>query len=385
MTAPNRTRNVAILVETSNGYGRRLLAGIYDHICHRDHWCTFLPEHGRGTPPLEELSGWSGDGIIARIETDEIARAVERLGLPTIDISAARLLPDVPYVETNDVEIARLAAEHFLDGGYESFAFCGDAHFRWSENRRVAFQRELEDRGRRAESFDNASVRHLGIEERQRHLAVWLRSLPKTVAVFAAYDALGRQVIDACHREGIAIPEDIAVLGVDDDELLCSLTTPSLSSVIPDARGAGCLAAALLDRLLDGGHVEAEHLLPPIGIATRESSDWLAVSDPLVAAAVAFIRDHIQEGIRADDVATALGVPRRRLEQSLRHGVRHSLHDVILRIQFQQVEHLLRTSDLKLAAIATRCGFRHSEYMTVAFTKSHGISPSAWRQRYRQA
>ena len=378
-------RNVAVVVETSNAYGRQLLAGIYDHVCERDHWCTFLPEHGRGRPPLAELEAWRGDGIIARIETDEIARVVERLGLPTVDTSAARLLPDLPYVETDDARIARLAADHFIDEGHAAFAFCGDSRFRWSEHRRGHFVAELGRTGRSAHLFDVAAGGRSGGTERHQRLADWLAGLPRPVAVFAAYDALGRQVIDACHRGGLAVPDDVAVLGVDDDELLCALVTPPLSSVITDGRGAGRLAARLLDRLLAGHDVPTEHLVAPVGVAIRRSSDALAVGDPDVAAAVSFIRDNVHEGLKAGDVAAATGQGRRGLEHAFQRRLGRSIHDVIQRVQFRRVEHLLRNSDLKLAVVARRCGFRHAEYMTVAFTKRYGLSPSAWRQRYRPA
>ena len=205
------------------------------------------------------------------------------------------------------------------------------------------------------------------------------------MAVFAAYDVLGRQVIDACHRGNLAVPDEVAVLGVDDDELLCGLATPPLSSVITDGRGGGRRAAQLLDKLLDGETVPVEHLLPPVGVAIRRSSDALAVNDPDVAAAVAFIRDNVQAGLKADDVAAATSQGRRGLEHLFQRRLGRSVHDVIQRVQFQRVEHLLRSSDLKLAVVARRCGFRHAEYMTVAFTKRYGMSPSAWRQTYQPA
>lgn len=382
---PRVRRNVAVVVEASNAYGRQLLAGIYDHVCRRDDWCTFLPEHGRGRPPLEELAAWRGDGLIARIETDEIARAVEDLALPAIDVSAARLLPHVPYVETDDARIARLAVDHFVDEGHATFAFCGDSRFRWSENRRGHFAAALARTDRTAHEFDVAEDGHSGATQRQQRLVEWLAGLPKPVGVFTAYDVLGRQVIDACHRGGLVVPDEVAVLGVDDDELLCGLTTPPLSSVITDGRGAGRRAAELLDRLLDGDTVPMEHLLPPVGVAIRRSSDALAVNDPDVAAAVAFIRDNVQAGLKADDVAAATGQGRRGLEHLFQRRLGRSVHDVIQRVQFQRVEHLLRNTDLKLAVVARRCGFRHAEYMTVAFTKRYGMSPSAWRQTYQPA
>jgi len=372
---------VALLIESSNAYGRGLLAGIYDHATVSEHWVTFLPEHGRGAPPLESLHAWRGDGIIARIENERIAAVVRELGLPTIDTSAARLLPELPYVETDDVAIARLAAEHLCEIGFRHFAFCGDRRFRWSENRRIAFERELAARGHALDVFEMpASARRGGIAAENERLGRWLASLPQPVAVFACYDVLARRVIEACHDLAISVPEQMAVLGVDDDELLCRLTTPPLSSVIPDARGAGRLAAELLDSLLAGRPVSPEHLLPPRGVAVRQSTDVVSVDDPVVVAAAQFIRKNISRGIKVEDVAAASHVSRRKLEQRFVRSLARTPHEEIVRTQWRLVEDLLQNTELKLVAIARRCGFKHPEYMTTAFTKRYGCSPSEWRR-----
>ena len=232
--------------------------------------------------------------------------------------------------------------------------------------------------------FEESARAVTDVEGTLSRIGDWLLSLPKPVAVFACYDARGRQVIDECHRVGLHMPDDVAVLGVDDDELLCSLMTPPLSSIIPDARGAGRLAGELLDRLIDGGTAHTENLLPPLGIAVRRSTDTLAVDDPLIAASVAFIRANVHRGIKPEDVVTAVGATRKMLDQAFVRRLDRSLHEAILQVQFKVVEQLLRESDLKLAAIAVRCGFRHPEYMTAAFTKRYGISPSEWRKGHRR-
>ena len=372
------------MIETSNGYSRNVLAGVYEHMRSGGHWATFLPEHGRGMPPLKELARWTGDGIIARIETAETARVIERLGLPAIDISAGRLLPTIPYVETDDAQIAELAVRHFLDNGFQHFAYCGERRFRWSENRQHYFQNVLAGLGRSVPVFDEPAESVADVERTLARIGDWLLGLPRPVAVFACYDARGRQVIDECHRVGLRIPDDVAVLGVDDDELLCSLMTPPLSSIIPDARRAGRLAGELLDRLIDGGGVALENLLPPLGVATRCSTDVLAVDDPLIAASVAFIRANVHRGIKPEDIVAAVGSSRKVLDQAFVRRLDRTLHEAILQVQFKLVEQLLAESDLKLAAIATRCGFRHPEYMTVAFTKRYGMSPSEWRKAQRR-
>lgn len=384
---------VAVVIEASNAYARGLLAGIHRHVREHEPWTVFLPEHGRAAPPLAALAQWHGDGVIARIENAATARAVaaigRRLGVPVVDVSAARLLAGIPYVETDDAAIAQAAVAHFLDRDFRHFAFLGDGRFRWSDNRRRAFVETLAAQGHAVTVFAAAGRRRSrpraepGPDDDDA-VEAWLTSLPKPVAVLACYDIRGRQALDACRRAGIAVPDEVAVLGVDDDELLCGLASPPLSSVIPDAVGAGRLAAAILERLMRGDRLDRdEWLLPPLGIVTRQSTDVLAIDDGVVVAAVRQIRERACDGINVADVARGVGVTRRILESRFVRRLGHTPHEEIVRVRFARVEQLLRETDLPLATIASRCGFRHTEYMTVAFTRRHGAPPSRWRLRHR--
>jgi LacI family transcriptional regulator len=380
--APRPSPRVALLIEASNAYGRGLLAGIHRHLQEQEPWTIFLPEHGRGMPPLEMLKGWRGEGVIARVETPAIAAAIKKIQrggpLAVVDVSAARLLPGVPYVETDDVAIARLAAEHFIERDFRHLAFLGDDRFRWSGNRRDAFAAAArgrsisvyEPRGRaRDEAAEDAAIE------------AWLVTLPKPVGLFACYDVRGRQAVEACRRAGLAVPDEVAVLGVDDDAVLCGLTSPPLSSVIPDAISAGRLAAELLGALFRGERLDHdEWLLPPLGIATRQSTDVLAIDDELVATAVRQIRERACTGIKVADLVRSLGVSRRVLERRFLRRLGHTPHDEIARVRFRRVEQLLAGTDLPLTTIAARAGFRHPETMTVAFTRRYGLPPSRWRQ-----
>ena len=386
-TPPRPNRRVAVVIEASNAYARGLLAGIHRHVREHEPWTVFLPEHGRGAPPLEALAKWVGDGVIARIETTSTAKALEKLrrklGIPIIDVSAARLVADLPYVETDDAAIAAVAADHFFERDFRHFAFLGDDRFRWSDNRRRAFVEVVATNGHDVAVFSHRRRKTAPADD-DAAVEAWLAGLPKPVALLACYDIRGRQAIDACRRAGIAVPDEVAVLGVDDDDVLCGLASPPLSSVMPDAIGAGRLAAELLDQLMRGGELErSEWLLPPLGIVTRQSTDVLAIDDPLVVAAIRQIRDHACDGIKVTDVARVLTTTRRVLENRFTKRVGHTPHEEIARAQFRRVEQLLLETELSLAAIAARAGFKHTEYMTVAFTKRHGMPPSRWRQERR--
>lgn len=378
-----RRRQVAILIETSNAYARGLLQGVVHYIREHRPWSFHLMEQGRGDDPPPWLAGWEGDGIIARIETPRIARAVVRTGLPAVDLSAARLVPALPWVETNDEDIARLAAEHLMERGFKRFAFCGDARFNWSHWREKFFSARLKATGHACEVFrPGVAAGDLAAEERE--LARWLRELPKPVGVMACYDIRGQQVLAACRGAGLAVPDEVAVIGVDNDALLCELASPPLSSVIPNAHRAGYEAAALLDRLMAGKRVAATaRLIAPLGVAERQSTDVLAVDDRDVARAVRFIREHACEGINVSDVLRAAPLSRRVLEQRFQRLLGRTPREEILHVRLSRVKQLLGETDLPLYLVAERTGFEHTEYLSVVFKRETGRTPSAWREEAR--
>lgn len=376
-------KSVALLIETSNAYARGLLGGIVSYMHENNPWSIFLPEQERGATPPSWLKNWKGDGMIVRIETDAIARSVQKLKVPIIDVSAARHVPNIPWVETDDGAIARLAAEHFLERGFEQMAFCGEPEFNWSNWREAVFAKHVSDAGRTCHIFHSRSKNHAGfsMNRERKRLTQWILSLPRPVGVFACYDIKGQQILDVCRELQIRVPEELALLGVDNDDVLCNLCTPPLSSIIPAARQAGREAARLLDVLMNGGSIQEEtHLLEPLGIAIRQSTDVLAIDDPDVAAAVRFIRDHACEGINVQDVLRTVPVSRRILEARFHSIVGRTPHQEITRRRIEKIRQLLIDTDLPLARIAERTGFQNVEYMSVAFRKAMGIPPGQYRR-----
>ncbi len=379
----HRPKKVALLVETSNAYARELLHGVRDWLREHGPWSLWLAEAGRGAAPPPWLRDWKGDGIIARIETPAIARAVAATGLPTVDVSAARLLHDLPWLETDDRAIAHTAAEHLRERGFRSFGYCGDARFNWSRWRGEAFATHLERHGFKCAIFSEPPVhrsRTTDWETELNSLAEWIAELPKPVGIFAGYDIRGVQVLEACRRLGVAVPDAVSVLGVDNDELLCDLADPPLSSVIPDVRRTGYEAAGLLDRMMNGEKLRGEgRLFAPQGVATRQSTDVVAVADKQVSAAVRYIREHACTGIGVADVLKAVPMSRRVLETRFRKLLGRSPHEQILNVKLDRVKRLLTETDLPLSAIAERTGFAHVEYLSVAFKRQTGINASDFR------
>ncbi len=377
-------KSVALLIETSNAYARGLLEGIVEYQKRHDAWSISLPEQERGAEPPSWIKKWRGDGIIARIENDAIACVLAKLKIPVVDLSSARRIESIPLVETDDDAIAKLALDHLRERGYRQFAFCGLEEFAWSRFREKHFvdacrNQEMPCHVYRSRSNIQGSRSLVPLEKKR--LAKWLLKLPKPIGLFAAYDIQAQIVLDVCRSHSIPVPEQIAVLGVDNDPLLCNLSTPSLSSVIPNAIGAGMLAAELLEQLMSNDKtVSPGKLLAPLGIAQRQSTDVTAVDDPLIAQAMQFIRENACNGINVEDVLRTVPLSRRLFESRFRKATGKTPHEMITQRRLSRVELLLRDTDLSQEEIARRCGFEYAEYMNTLFRKQHGISPGVYRK-----
>ncbi|MEW4488498.1 DNA-binding transcriptional regulator [Thalassoglobus sp. JC818] len=379
----NDRRAVALLIETSNAYARGLLEGIVEWIRQHNAWSIYLPEQMRGADPPTWLSRWKGDGIIARIETQAIAAAVRKSRLPVVDVSAARLVPEIPWVETNDQSIAELAAQHLLDRGFQHFGFCGDPGFQWSTLRETHFVEAIQ-RSKLGcsvhRSIAQYDPRYSWNREKQR-LIHWLKKLPRPVGIMCCYDVKAQQLLDVCRELDVAVPEEVAVVGVDNDHLLCELSDPPLSSVAPDARQTGFEAAELLNRMMSGDCVDSDpRFIEPLGIEVRQSSDVLAIEDHEIAAAVRFIRENATSGIQVADVLREVPLSRRALEGRFVKILGRTPHQEIMRLRIDRVKRLLLETDRTLSDIARAVGFEHVEYLSVAFKREVGTTPKEFRK-----
>ena len=371
---------VALLIETSNAYARGLLRGIVSFVREHRPWSLYLSEHTRGDRAPSWLPDWKGHGIIARIENRQMAEALRGMNVPVVDVSAARLIPALPWFETDDGAIAHLAAEHLLERGFTHFGYAGDQRFNWSNWRGEHFQNCIRAMGRECQVYQATREFAPDEDEQVDDLARWIWALPKPVGIMACYDFRGQQVLDACRRMDIAVPDEVAVIGVDNDDLLCELSDPPLSSVVPNTYRTGYEAAALLDQMMEGRKVKGEtHLIPPLGVVTRQSSDVLAIHDRNIARAIHYIRKHACDGINVQDVVKAVPQSRRLMEKRFQKLIGRTPHGEIFRVQLDRVKQLLTQTDLPLEEIAERAGFRHVEYLSVAFKREIGMPPSKFR------
>ena len=370
--------NVALIVETSVVYGREILKGVSRHRAVHGGWSVFLDERELDAPPPEWLLDWGGDGVILRSTTPELADRLRSRGLAVVDLNDRHGDLGLPRIVSDMTAIGRLAADHLLRRGYSRVAYCGFEGEAWCDARLAGVCERVEP----CAVFRTPwrSLRERAWQEERDAIGAWLRALPKPLGVVACNDVRGHRVLDACRTSGFGVPEEIAVIGVDNAETFCALCDPPLSSVVPDAAGIGYAAAALLDRLMRGeGAPEGTILLPPKGVATRQSTDSIAISDPVVARCVRFIRENGHRLIGVDDVLARSGVSRSTLERRFRAALDRSPHDEIGRARMKRVKTLLRETDWPLARIAEATGFDHPEYMMVRFKQETGRTPTEWR------
>lgn len=369
-------------METSNEYSRGVIKGIYGYLREHDGWDVHLGEYGRGEPSPEWLVSWEGDGIIARIENEEIASLVRLSGIPAVDTSSGNFVAGIPWVETDDRKIAEMAFSHLRHCGLTRFGFVG-AHFNWSRWRAAHFREILEAEGLPGHFYHTMIDLRKNVVEAQRHMESWLQNVPKPIGIFAAYDHLGRLVIDSCHRAGCIVPEEVAVIGVDNDPLICELCAPPLTSIMPDTFLTGYRAASLLDRLMNGeAHIPLTHRIAPIGVRKRRSTDSLGIEDPHISKALHYIHEHASE--RAIDMSEILAftpMTRRVFEKRFRALVGRSPHKESQRIRVNRIKQLLRETDLGLWEIGEKTGFEHLSYMSYLFKRETGLTPLAYRDK----
>lgn len=371
---------VALLFETPNAYARGILLGIGDYVLSHGPWRLHLGLFGSDDSPPPWLASWDGQGIILRGENRRMAAAVAGLAIPVVDMTPSRLLPRTPWVKSDDAAVARLAAQHFFERGFRNFAFCGDARLNVSNRRRDYFKGCVSERGCSCHVFAERAGSLPGDSEIDV-IGRWLAGLPKPVAVFAFNDGRGQQVLDGCRRAGLHVPEEVAVLGVDNDEVLCALSPPPMSSVILNPRRGGWEAATLLDRMMKGGKNPAvEHFVAPVGVATRQSTDILAVDDPKIARALRYIREHACERISIKDVLRHCPMARRSLEIHFRKLLGRTPRQEIVRVQVNRAKELLLGTELPVGEIAVRAGF-DPEYISMVFRQETGLTPSTYRKK----
>ena len=387
-TSCTRAPSVAVLVDTSTGWGRRLIRGVVSYSQKHGPWHLRVEPRGR-TEHLSLPSEWAGDGIIARVTSPQMYRALQRLKVPIVNISAIEVEGcDCPRVTSDFRACAQLMTDHFLDRGFHHFAYAGPLQYAYVREHLDAVQQALHGVNRSGEiaTFDYRvqSVSNRGWAVQDRKLAAWLADQPKPLAVIGWATVAAAHVLDACRDIGLAVPDDVAVLSSDEDILLNEATVPPMSGLLIASHQIGSRAAGMLYSLMKGQCLATEHEhLPPIEIVTRGSTETFAIDDPELLRAVVFLRRNAYRPLTVEQVAYAVPLARRSLERKFRDRFGRSPLEEISRLRLARAKQLLVQTDKSIAEVAEACGYQTAEYLATRFRKDVGITPLKYRAAAR--
>jgi LacI family transcriptional regulator, galactose operon repressor len=379
-------RKVAVLIDTSREIGRGLLRGITRFHREKPRWTIFLHQRELGAAIPSWVRSWRGDGILACIENAHGADELSKTGMPLISLRGA--IPGRPAFGPDSMSIARVAYEHLASCGLENFAVVNDPNRKhvydntWGEE----LVKLLGEHGRECHMFHSRPSGRgtKTLEAQQQQLAIWLRQLPKPIGVMCCHDHLGQQVLDVCRLVGLRVPDEIAVMGVGNDELLCPLSVPPLTSIDVGPERIGYEAASLLERTMSG---EKEHntsvLFQPVGVVKRQSTDVIYCEDPEIARALRFIRENGCKHLSVNDVHRQVRLSRTLLNRRFKNQVGHTLKEEILRVQMELATRLLVTSPDSIASIADKCGFNEAWYFITVFRRYTGVTPGVYRKKFK--
>ncbi len=382
-----RIRRVAVVCNLTRPYDRGIIRGIAHYMHEVGNWSLYAEEDP--IQKLPDLGHWDGDGLIVDFDDRKVATALRGVSTPVVGIGGGYGWYDpaskIPYLITDNPTIGTLAAEHLVDCGLAQFAFCGFPRTRvngWSAERAKAFRARIRHHGYTCSVYTGTLATARRWSDMQQSLVQWLQTLDYPLGLMACNDARARHVLEVCRTLGLRVPDDVAVVGVDNDEIMCELTRPPLSSVEQGTFQMGYEAAALLDRLMSGRRPRRrEYLIPPERLVARQSTDVLAVDDPDVATAVRFIRAHACDGIQLADVLEQVAVSCSTLEKRFRTLLGRTIHSEIQRVQIEQVKQLLDTTSLSIQQVMRRAGFNYVQYMTTLFRRTTGYTPAKYRAR----
>ena len=375
---------VAIIFSSINV--KRLVPGLQPYVSvGRPYWLVDIYR------PIDELKqlidGWRPEAIL----TEWLPGITEQIlswGYPTVVAPADVGHTGAGCVDVDDAAVGRQVAEHFLSNGLRHFAFIG-SRIHYAHQRLAGFEAALEKAGAEA-----PAVSWRAFEDRRQYieywhestddLHAWLKQLPKPVGLFAAHDPQGRACAEACSRLGLRIPDEVAIVGVNDDELVCELTHPELSSVQIPWKQVGAQAGAMIESRVAGeAFPEDPVILPPGGVVRRRSSDFVAVEDPRLRKALQIMRDDVYSGITVGEIAEQANMPRRSLEHWFRETLSISPKEELTRLRIKRSEELLLNTDWSIERIAEAVGYSTGERFAVAFKARNDESPSVFRKRLR--
>ncbi|MBB3226052.1 LacI family transcriptional regulator [Luteibacter sp. Sphag1AF] len=387
--APHR---IALLFNANKVYDRQVIAGIGQYLnSTRVEWDLFMEEDFRCR--MRDIHRWQGDGIIADFDDPDATDALANLTVPVVAVGgsyhdSAAYPADIPYIATDNAKLVRLAYDHLIEQGLQRFAFYGlppNPRSRWAQEREGAFERILAADGMESSVYRGSPTSAGGWGHAVEELVAWLRALPKPIGIVAVTDARARQLLQACVIGEISVPEQVAIVGIDNDPMAQLLTRIPLTSVIQGAEEMGRTAAHLLHQMLRGASCAGTRVLvPPVGINVQASSKHQPVKSPHVMRASHYIRQYACLGIKTEQVADYVGISRTVLEEHFKRELKQTVHQAILQHKLETARELLAHSSTPLADIAVRCGFTSLQYMYAVFRREYDCTPRQYHEAHRQ-
>ncbi|HHF3357501.1 XylR family transcriptional regulator [Haemophilus influenzae] len=377
---------IALLFNANKVYDRQVVEGIGQYIqASQCMWDIFVEdEFIYHTDTINQLSI---DGIIADFDDPKTVELLQHTLIPTIAVGGsykqADFYPHFPYVATDNMALVEMALSHLQEKGLSQFAFYGlqvNTHKHWSIERRDAFVELMEKNHYPIYLYEGVQVHAQNWLEEQQKLIVWLKSLPSHTGIIAVTDARARHLLQACEYSKISVPEELCVVGIDNEELIQYLSRVSLSSVEQGTREIGYQAAKLLHKLLNGQKVShTPILIPPITVHSRNSTDYRSLTDPLVIQAMHYIRHRACHRIKVEQVLDHLETSRSNLEQRFKNEMNKTIHQVIHEEKISRAKNLLQQTDISIQEIAEICGYSSIQYFYSVFKKEFEMTPKEFR------
>lgn len=388
------SRHIILMLDTARGPDRRLIRGLVDYFHQHGLWSfyRFSPLYltrpfyfGRQDSMINRLLKGDADGFFGYLPEQKSIQQVIRSGFPAVIVPVKTRIPDVPnIIDASDVT-GTTAAEYFLSRGYQNIAYCGFEHY-WSRVRQEGFCHRLAESQRTPYVYSHPKSSKVKYDTDLRELGQWLVDLPKPIGIMACNDDRAFDVLQACQKKGIKVPDQVSVLGVDNDEMICNLVSPALSSIDLNFEKTGYEAARLLHQMiLDKQRCNDTLMLRPTEILTRQSTDMIAVEDTEVAKALRFIRLHARKEIQVRDIVDASSISRRSLQQRFRAILDHSIYEEIRRVRMNHVAELLMQTNLTIQQIAQELDFQDIHHISRAFRKEKGMTPSVFRKLHKHS
>lgn len=392
MAGKKASRQVALAFPLAVPHLALFMRGVTDYAREHGDWTFIASPVGTGGFPetldmsLQSLKGWPGDGVITVITTKAQTQAARGLHIPVLNLAGTLRDTGLPRVMVDHKAIGRLAAEHLLECGLRRFAYLGVKNVWYSQLRGEGFTERVAQAGGQflvhevPRRVDPKQPWYLGLQEIDR----WLRTLRPPVGVLAVHDYRARLLIDECRQLGLDVPNDVALIGVDNDETICEFCRPPLSSVSRSGRRVGYEAARLLDRLMAGKPLPARDILiPPDGVVRRRSTDMVAFDDPHVAACVRYARGHVAGVFGVERLIKLVPISRRLLEKRFRRCTGHTPYDYLCQLRTQRAKELLTGGKkMEMHEIATACGFPDTQRLRLVFRRLTGVTPTAYRRQH---